>query len=86
MVHIILLWDSLISLFVYFPTCHLLSVLESEAVFFVIASAKQSVSSTRRSLPVRQQLFMDFFVKVIVGTALIPDELVRINATVAECS
>ncbi|KAL2832053.1 hypothetical protein BDW59DRAFT_114932 [Aspergillus cavernicola] len=84
MVHILLQWDSLISLFVTIPSCHLLSVSETEAIASMILPAKKRLSSTKRTLPVQQQLFIDLFVKMIVGTAYIPENLVRSSVIVTD--
>ncbi|KAL4942307.1 nucleoside phosphorylase domain-containing protein [Aspergillus oleicola] len=73
----LLQWSTLVSTFFNVPPYHLLDVAETETNQSTLLRAKEQLTSTKRSLCPQNRLLVYLFTKIVVGTALVPDDLVR---------
>ncbi|KAL4796453.1 nucleoside phosphorylase domain-containing protein [Aspergillus venezuelensis] len=73
----LLQWSAFVSMIFGMPPYHLLDVAETETTLSTLLLAKERLTSTNRSLCPQSRILVYLFTKILVGTALVPDNLIR---------
>ncbi|KAL4948660.1 hypothetical protein BDW69DRAFT_176052 [Aspergillus filifer] len=73
----LLQWSTLVSECFNLPSYHLLDIAQTDTIRSTLFVAKERLTSTNQSPCPQKRLLLHLLTKIVVGTAHVPDDLVR---------